>query len=337
MTWNSTRLQLDKAFLFVSDDSLACSSARRVAKFKGLRIQSANSIQSAISFLEHKPADYFLVVMDEESASFSAYSFLNEADQRWPHIKVVSTSSFIDSGELLSKTPKNLELDAVLSCLLSKACEELLSENSCIQQVIDDRLAVLKKGIEKAQLSKQHREQLVLFPAEYLAVCERGWLHSKRYMDEVCIRDSEQFKRFLSQRIIAAVKRVYAREVETAMNSNFRLSKLLRQFGIKSEKRFDRNIESNEAAMVLMLATLKDYYSILGYDIKDMVQPQRECIHFDLGGRFTYNDYFNPLLSSVERGAELACLKLEFFMLAKASNLRAEISYDETYSLCLVC
>ncbi len=343
--WTSAHLALDKAFLFVSDDLLAYSSARRMAGYHGLRIQVANSIKSALSFLEHKPGDYFLIIVDDGVPGASEEDLLYVVKQRWPHIRKVAISGPGQSRlEALSMRREELFnvltkpfSDTQLNSLVTDACEDFLAGHTCLQQVIKDRLGMMSFEIEQAALSLQYREALSAFPAEYLSQCQRGWRQSRCYVNDVYTQDSEQFHQFLSQRICGALKRVCSREGERPKGSRFRLSRLLRQFGVKDERRYDRYIEVDEANMVAMFSILKDYYSILGYELKHMIQPQQQAIDCNLGGRFTYNDLFNPLLSSVERGAELACLKIEFFMLARVSGLALEIKFEDSYSIPLLC
>jgi len=54
-----------KTFLYVESDSSICSSVRRMARVFGMNEQTANNANAAISFLEHKPNKYFLVLADE--------------------------------------------------------------------------------------------------------------------------------------------------------------------------------------------------------------------------------------------------------------------------------
>jgi hypothetical protein len=195
----------------------------------------------------------------------------------------------------------------------------------------------LRDGIETVLSDNEYKDQLVDFSFEYFSACKKAWRQSGRYTNDVFTQDSEQFQQFLYHRILEAVKKVCSRAGEFIPGRHFQLSNLLSQFGINSDNVIDRYIEADEAGIVAMFSILKDYYSILGYDMGSVVYPKSKSIKFELGGRFTYNDLFNPLLSSVQKGVELACLKLEFFMLARISKLDVEISYDESYSMSLVC
>jgi len=133
-----------------------------------------------------------------------------------------------------------------------------------------------------------------------------------------------------------ATERVASRKCSSNSNGSLRLSSLLRQFGVKCMRKYDRYIDRDESVLVAMCSTMRDYYSILGFEMSEMVSAQERYINVSLGSRFVYNDFFNPLLSSVERGAELACLKLEFFMLAHLVNIPMEMTFSRKFSVRII-
>lgn len=341
--WNLAHLQLNKTFLFVDDDFATCTAAKRMASLYGVSVQTASSAKSALTLLEHNPRDYFLILTDEIMPGMSGTELLVIVKERWPYIRRALVSGSEDPGivrkaEEDAKTCRYLSkpiLDVELRDLVEHACEDFLSRQESLELVIADRINLIVETL-KNKLAYDVYSLFSTFPKDYLALCERGWTQTKRYHNRVSIQDSEHFHGFLARRVEVAIERVAGRDYSTSANSGLRLSSLLRQFGVKCLRKYDRFIDRDESILVAMCSTMRDYYSILGFEMSEMVSAQERYINISLGSRFVYNDFFNPLLSSVERGAELACLKLEFFMLAHLVNIPVEMNFSRQFSVRII-
>lgn len=330
----------DKALLFVNDDLLLSATVTRIAEFNGLRIQIAHSASSALSFLEHKPRDYFLVVVDEAVANFQNQSLLDVVVRKWPHLNriAISQNEIARSHEASGQVGRILKpvSDKVLSSLMIAAREEFLARNISLRKTILERQQVLNNCIVLSAPDLATRDLFLNYASSYFSACEKGWSQTGRYENRVFTQDSEQFQAFLHQRVLRAIEKVCSKCIGDRRSKNVRLAPLLQQFGIVDDRQCIHSIVANEPNIVAMFSILKDYYSILGYELSSVIHLESNVIKCDLGGRFVYNDLFNPLLSSVEKGVELACLKLEFIMLAYLSNLDIRIHFDNKYFASIV-
>jgi hypothetical protein len=59
----------------------------------------------------------------------------------------------------------------------------------------------------------------------------------------------------------------------------------------------------------------------MGLDPKVMISIDESSIRLSLGEKYFYNDIFNPLLSAVYKGIDIAVLQMECMMLMKTINL----------------
>ncbi len=337
------KLYLTKSFLFVDDEPAICASVKRISKIYGVNVQIANSASVAVSLLEHSPNEYFLILTDELMPGMSGTELLMVVQQRWPHIRRALISG-ANNPEVLQKGYDEANIfcylqkpvsDPLIKQLIEDACEDYLLEKRSHEQVIKSRLAILEKTIKQGFSKRKHQALFKRFSKAYLANCRSGWKQAGLYQVDASTLDSAIYENYLTQRCLSSIEKIDKKITgQTADNvSEFKLSASLRQFGIRGLKQMDRYVEGNEAIFVAMLATLKDYYLILGLPISKMIAPQSTCVDISLGGRFTYNDFFNPLLSSVERGVELACLQLEFLMLACLFGVETEMDFSEKISI----
>lgn len=341
--WTSTHLRMDKAILFVCDDMRVCSSAQRIAKFHGLRMQTASSSTAALSFLKYRPIDYFLLVVDELITCSDGKPFLNMLNQYWPDHRKVALSTRTDlqldrrGGLGLYKKINKPVSESELSYLIEEARAEFFTTSVGIDQLFNERLNMLNDAIEKNIPLCADKKVWLGFSDEYLSVCKRLHHQSGCLSKRVVVQDTETFKKHLNRRVFSTVMRASSWFGEFSGKERCLLSEALDHFELKGFKSIDRYINADESVVIAMLVLLQDYYTILGYSIEDMIKPNAHSIKCGLGGRFTYNDLFSPLLSSVKRGVDLTCLKLELFLIAKASNIKLELHFDEEYSISIIC
>ena len=337
--WTSAHLCIDKAILFVSSDLYICASAQRIAKFHGLRMQTANSSNAAISFLNHKSLDYFLLVVDESITCSEGRTLLEVLTKRWPNHRTVALCASIDTCMEfgLYRTLRKPVFELELSELIEEVRESFLSDSRSMEELADERLCMLSKTINKIVPSYTNAKRLFDFSQEYFSVCKRFHSQSGRLPSCSAVQDNDQFQKYLNRRVYSTVVRVCSRIGGMEVKKQCLLSEVLEQFELKGYKSVDRYINVDESAIIAMFALLQDYYSILGRKMSEMISTNSRSIKCGLGDRFTYNDLFSPLLSNVERGADLACLTLEVFLVAKASELKLEPHFDEAYSVSIIC
>jgi len=334
-------LYVSKIFLFVDDEPVACAAAKRMARTYGVNVQTANSASVAISLLEHDPNQYFLILTDEIMPGMSGTDLLITVQSRWPHIRRGLISG-IDDPEVLEKGYEEAGIfrylskpmsDRQLQALVEDACEDFLSEKRSLEEIALSRQGILEYAIRSGFSCDNNHSLFAHFPSEYLSMCQSCWAQAGLYNIDVSNLDSDTYSNYLVQRCAASIQRMENRIKPNSESTAFRLSVSLRQFGVRGLRKADRFIDGDETIFVAMFSTLKDYFAILGLEIKNMVTAQDKFINISLGSRFTYNDFFNPLLSSVERGVELACLKIEFFMLASLFGVKAEMDFTENFDI----
>ena len=339
-------LYVNKTFLFVDDEPAICAAVKRMAGMYGVDVQTANSSSAAISLLEYDASRYFLVLTDEIMPGLSGTDMLIMIQQRWPHIRRALISGVPDP-EVLEKGYEQAKIfrylskpitDQLISQLVEDACEAFLSEKGSPDETVQDRLAILERAISEGLSKQSNRLLFTDFARSYLTKCQQLWQQAKLYKVDVRSMDSEAYSGYLMQRCRAAVSKIDKKmtSLEVREGTAFQLSASLRQFGIRGLSKVDRFVDGDEALFCTMLATLKDYYAILGLPIKSMVSARGEYIDISLGSRFTYNDIFNPLLANVEKGVELVCLQIEFFMLAHLLEVKTELLASETLKIRLL-
>jgi CheY-like chemotaxis protein len=340
-------LDVNKTFLFVDGEPAACASAKRLAGIYGIDVQTANSASVAISLLEHSPNRFFLILTNDAMPGMSGTELLAQVQARWPHIRRALIDSVVRCGTHdLDRAPGNMfrimpkpMLDQQLKQLLEDACLDFLTEVSNQKSIVFNRLVILEKTMAMG-FSDQPFPVFSDFPKRYFNQCQKAWRQAGLSAINITNLDSEAYKKYLSQRCFTAIEKVKGRIKNKsellAGKEVFMLSQTLRQFDVKGLTKADRYVVGNELLLVLMFSTLKDYYDILGLNMREMVYTCEEFICVSLGGRFTYNDFFNPLLSSVERGVELACLKMEFFMLARLFGVKTEWDFGQNLQVKLL-
>jgi len=336
-------LRVNKTFLFVDDDASVCSSVSRMARVFGVNVQTANNANAAISLLEHNPNKYFLVLADEFMPGLSGTELLVLIQARWPHIRRALISG-VEDPAVLEKGFEEARIfrylhkpmsDQQLQGLIDDACEDFISVKRSLNETLKSRLSILENAIKTGLKETGQQKLFNTFAQSYLAQCKVAWSQAGLYKIDVSNLDSDDYTRYLKQRCAASVERVRQRMTHQPgyLNGAFKLSTSLKQFGLRGLRKADRYVDGDEAAFVAMFATLKDYYAILGLEMKAMVSVEEGIIAIALGGRFTYNDLFNPLLSCVERGVELACLQIEFLMLAVFFGVDSEMDFSDKLHL----
>ena len=337
------KLYLNKTFLFVDDELAVCSAVKRMARIYGVNVQTANSASVALSLIEHNPDQYFLILTDEIMPGMSGTELLTLVGGTWPHIRRALISA-VDDAEVLQKGYEEAKIfrylskpmtDAVIQQLVEDTCADVLSEKRSREETVNSRLSILNGAIKQGFDQPEQYANFESFSLEYLAGCRNTWNQANLYQVETSVQDSHIYENYLTQRCCLSVEKIKKRmdNLHKIQAPEFRLSSSLRQFGVRGLRKADRFIEGDETLFVAMFATLKDYYLILGLSMQKMVIPHDTHLEIQLGGRFTYNDFFNPLLSSVERGVEIVCLQLELLMLAKLFGADTKMDFRDKFSL----
>jgi len=341
------KLSVDKTFLFVDDEPATCSAVKRLARIFGVNVQTANSALFALSLIEHDPNKYFLILSDEIMPGMSGSDLLIEVSQRWPHIKRGLISG-VDNPQVLEKGYQEAEIfrylhkpmsEVEIHKLIEDACEDILTKKIALKDIVNKRASDLQQQIETHLTRISKESTFKNFHKSYLTDCRRAWRQAGLYNVHQGGGDSEVFLNKLNLRIKESIDKVCSRMVLHSnkkivdVKEEFKLSQSLRQFGIKGLRRADRYIKGDERIFVAMFATLKDYYAVIGHEMSSMVYPEEEYITILLGGRFTYNDLYSPMLENVEQGIELACLQLEFIMLSILFGSKPKLDFEEKISL----
>jgi len=341
------KLYVDKTFLFIDDEPSTCSAVKRMARIFGVNVQTANSALSAISMIEHDPDQFFLILTDEIMPGMSGSDLLIEVRERWPHIKRGLISG-VDNPDVLEKGYQEADIfrylhkpvsEIEIRNLIEDACEDLLTQKIPLNDLVNNRTSILRAQIDSHLTRVLNKNTFKSFHITYLADCKKAWRQAELYKTHQGGGDSQVFSNKLSLRIKESIDKICSRMVTNSRTPKvdakmeFKLSKSLRQFGIKGLRRADRYIKGDERLFVAMFATLKDYYVVIGHEMNAMVHPEEEFITILLGGRFTYNDLYNPMLENVEQGIELACLQLEFMMLSILFGSKSVLEFDEKISL----
>jgi len=332
-------LYVQKTFLFVDDEPAACKVVKRMAGIYGVNVQTANSAAMALSFIEHDPSKYFLVLTDEIMPGMSGTDLLIEIEQQWPHIRRTLISG-VDNPEVLEKGFEEAQIfrylrkpmsEPELQSLIEDACEDFLTEQISIKKVAIRRSCMLSDMITEELPDNKLVAKLKKVPEDYRKKCQRAWKQAGLNHSAYGNPDSDDFEFQLEQHLRRCLTKLLPRlDVDPkAKYPEFKLSLSLRQFGIKGLRKADRFIKGDERLFVAMFATLKDYFVVLGHDISRMVSSSEDCLEIYLGGRFTYNDIYSSSLSGVEQGTEVACYLLEFMMLARLFGIVPTLDFND--------
>jgi hypothetical protein len=190
------------------------------------------------------------------------------------------------------------------------------------QSIIIQRQNIIRDSINVNFSSSRYLETFQSFDQDMLMYCQQLWQVCGISILPLIEDDNHTFKSELAYKIelsLLGVRKLL--ESSEDANHGFTLSSMMAQFNIRGLKSIDRYIEYNEAIFAAFISKFILYYELMGLDPKVMISIDESSIRLSLGEKYFYNDIFNPLLSAVYKGIDIAVLQMECMMLMKTINL----------------
>lgn len=341
---NLETINLSKTFLFVDDDESTFVSVKRIANIYGVQVQTANTAHNALVLLHNEPEKYFLILTDQFMPGMNGDELLEKVRLNWPHIRRAmlsgdETSDAISKGYQTGNIFRYLRKpfsENNIKLLIEDACKDFVSEAKDNQNITFERSLLLGNLIKEVFINSKHLKQFENFDHDMLLHCQHLWQVGEIRQLPLIEKESASFKQKLEvclKQSLINVRDLLEHSEEA--NQGFTISSMMKQFNIRGLRSIDRYIMKNEAIFSSFINKFIQYFEILGTDRKDMIFVTSDSIVFDIGERYFYNDLFNPILSSVEKGIELASLHMELMMLLISLKIYAKPSNSKGFSIVL--
>lgn len=338
---NKEEIKFSRTLLVVDDDAEQCSVVKRLAAVYDVDVQTANSGHSALALIQSDPEKYFLILTDQFMPGMDGDVLLEKVQSQWPHIRRAMISGD-ETGEAITKAYESGDLfryirktgdEAPIKELIEDACKHALSFDGSTVDIVKNRKILLGELISEVFNGSVYERLYADLDIHMFLHCQKMCEIYKITRLPLIDVEKDAFKREIKLSVKESLKNI-RRLLETTedANKNFTLSAMMKQFNITGLRRIDRSLTYNEAVFAAFISRFISYYELMGLNPKDMItvsrynpdDPVETRIAITIGGgdRYVYNDLFNPLLSSVYKGVEIACLQLEAVMLAIALRVR---------------
>lgn len=339
-------IKFSRTFLFVDDDEKQCASAKRLANIYDVNLQTANSGHSALALIQSDPEKFFLILTDQFMPGMDGDELLDKVKNRWPHIRRAMISAD-ETSEAITKAYETGDIfrylrkpasEETIKELIEDACKHAISLGVKSNSIVKDRKALLGELIKEVFQGSPYERLFRHLENDMLLHCQQmcqAYNISRLPLIEV---EKDSFKRELRASVKESLTNIlHLLENSADARKNFTISGMMKQFDIHGLRSVDRSLPYNEALFSAFVSRFISYYELVGLNKKKMITVTADSVEFGAGDRYIYNDIFNPVLSSVYKGIDLACLQLESLMLLVALRMRGtpEIK-DDLMSIKLV-